>query len=36
VVMPIVCIAIFTIGTNLLGEGISRAVAGIDREVGES
>jgi peptide/nickel transport system permease protein len=36
VVLPICCIAVFTIGTNLLGEGISRAVAGIDRQVNDS
>jgi peptide/nickel transport system permease protein len=36
VVVPILCIALFTIGTNLLAEGISRTVAGIDREVVES
>ena len=31
VVMPVICIAVFTIGTNLITEGIARAVAGIDR-----
>ncbi len=30
IVAPIICIAIFTIGTNLLGEGLSRAIAGVD------
>ncbi len=33
VVFPILAIAAFTIGTNLITEGISRAVAGIDRQV---
>jgi peptide/nickel transport system permease protein len=32
VVAPVVCIALFAIGTNLLGEGISRVVARIDGE----
>ena len=31
VMAPIICIALFSIATNLLAEGISRAVAGIDR-----
>lgn len=34
VVVPVVMIAIFTIGTNLIAEGVSRAVAGIDRKAG--
>jgi peptide/nickel transport system permease protein len=33
VVVPTVCIAVFTIGTNLVAEGIGRAIAGIDRQV---
>lgn len=33
VVAPIICIAVFAIGTNLLADGISRSVAGIDREL---
>lgn len=33
VLAPIVCIALFAIGTNLIADGISRSVAGIDREV---
>ena len=33
VVVPIMAIAVFTIGTNLIAEGISRSVAGIDRAV---
>jgi peptide/nickel transport system permease protein len=35
VVLPILCIAVFTIGTNLLGEGLSRTIAGIDRQSGD-
>jgi peptide/nickel transport system permease protein len=35
VAAPILCIAILTVGTNLLAEGIARSVAGIDREVAE-
>jgi peptide/nickel transport system permease protein len=31
VLAPVACIAVFTIGTNLMTEGIARAVAGIDR-----
>jgi peptide/nickel transport system permease protein len=31
VLVPVACIAVFTIGTNLVTEGIARAVAGIDR-----
>jgi peptide/nickel transport system permease protein len=31
VLLPVFCIAIFTIGTNLMTEGIARSVAGIDR-----
>jgi peptide/nickel transport system permease protein len=34
VVVPTACIALFTVGTNLVAEGIGRAVAGIDRQVG--
>lgn len=34
VLAPIVCIALFAIGTNLVADGIARSVAGIDREVG--
>ena len=33
VVAPIVCIAVFAIGTNLVADGIARSVAGVDREV---
>jgi peptide/nickel transport system permease protein len=32
VLAPVACIAVFTIGTNLITEGIARAVAGIDRQ----
>jgi peptide/nickel transport system permease protein len=35
VVIPILAIAAFTVGTNLLTEGISRSIAGIDRQVHE-
>lgn len=30
---PVLCIATFAIGTNLLAEGLSRVVAGVDRRV---
>jgi len=33
VLAPIICIALFAIGTNLIADGISRSVAGIDREI---
>jgi peptide/nickel transport system permease protein len=33
VLAPIICIAVFAIGTNLIADGISRSVAGIDREL---
>jgi len=36
VVVPILCIAAFTIGTNSIGEGMSRAIAGVDRQVDRS
>jgi peptide/nickel transport system permease protein len=32
VLAPVACIAVFTIGTNLITEGVARAVAGIDRQ----
>lgn len=35
VLAPIICIALFSVGTALLAEGISRAVAGIDRGAGK-
>jgi len=36
VVLPVIAIALLTIGTGLLGDGLARASAGIDREgVGE-
>jgi peptide/nickel transport system permease protein len=31
VVMPVIAIAVLTIGTSLVGDGLSRASAGIDR-----
>jgi len=31
VVVPATCIALFAIGTNLVAEGIARAIAGVDR-----
>jgi peptide/nickel transport system permease protein len=31
---PVLCIATFAIGTNLLAEGLSRVVAGVDRVAG--
>jgi len=34
VVAPVACIAVFTIGTNLIAEGIARTMAGIDRKDG--
>jgi len=34
VLAPIICIAVFAIGTNLIADGISRTIAGVDREVG--
>ena len=36
VVVPILCIAAFTIGTTAIGEGMSRAIAGVDRQVPKS
>jgi peptide/nickel transport system permease protein len=35
VVMPVIAIALLTIGTSLIGDGVSRASAGIDRRGGE-
>jgi peptide/nickel transport system permease protein len=31
VVLPVIAIALLTLGTGLLGDGIARAAAGIDR-----
>jgi peptide/nickel transport system permease protein len=31
VVLPVLAIALLTIGTSLIGDGLSRAAAGIDR-----
>jgi ABC-type dipeptide/oligopeptide/nickel transport system permease subunit len=33
--MPVLAIALLTIGTSLIGDGLSRASAGIDRGGGE-
>jgi peptide/nickel transport system permease protein len=35
VVMPVIAIALLTIGTSLIGDGVSRASAGIDRSADE-
>ena len=35
VVLPVVAIALLTIGTGLVGDGIARAAVGIDRSRGE-
>lgn len=35
VVVPVIAIALLTIGTSLIGDGISRAAAGIDRSAEE-
>jgi peptide/nickel transport system permease protein len=34
VAIPALCIAVFTVGTNLISEGMSRALAGVDRKTG--
>ncbi len=34
VVAPVICIALFSIGVNLLADGLGQAVSGIDRKVG--
>jgi peptide/nickel transport system permease protein len=34
VVLPVIAVALLTIGTGLLGDGIGRAAAGIDRSQG--
>jgi peptide/nickel transport system permease protein len=33
VLAPIVCIALFAIGTNLVADGVGRSIAGVDRKV---
>jgi peptide/nickel transport system permease protein len=33
-VAPVVMIALFTIGTNLMTDGLARAVSGVDRGTG--
>jgi len=35
VVMPVIAIALLTIGTSLIGDGFSRASAGIERSGGD-
>lgn len=32
IVAPVLCIGVLTVGTNLMAEGLSRAIAGVDRE----
>lgn len=34
IIVPAACIAMFAIGTNLIAEGVARAIAGIDRKGG--
>lgn len=34
ILVPAVCIGLFTIATNFIAEGIARAIAGVDREGG--
>jgi peptide/nickel transport system permease protein len=36
VTLPVIAIALLTIGTGLVGDGLSRAAAGIDRSKGEA
>jgi peptide/nickel transport system permease protein len=36
VTLPVIAIALLTIGTGLVGDGLSRAAAGIDRERGDA
>jgi peptide/nickel transport system permease protein len=36
VTWPVIAIALLTIGTGLVGDGFSRAAAGIDRAKGDS
>jgi peptide/nickel transport system permease protein len=36
VTLPVIAVALLTIGTGLIGDGISRAAAGIDRQQGEA
>ena len=35
VVLPVIAIALLTVGTSLIGDGIARASAGIDRSAEE-
>lgn len=34
VLVPVFCIGVFTVGTNLLAEGFARTIAGVDRKGG--
>jgi peptide/nickel transport system permease protein len=34
VAIPALCIAVFTVGTNLISDGMARALAGVDRATG--
>jgi peptide/nickel transport system permease protein len=34
VVAPVVCIGLFSIGISLMADGLSRAIAGVDRTAG--
>ena len=34
--LPVIAIALLTIGTGLIGDGLSRAAAGVDRERGDA
>jgi peptide/nickel transport system permease protein len=34
VAVPALCIAVFTVGTNLISDGMARALAGVDRKTG--
>jgi peptide/nickel transport system permease protein len=36
VTLPVIAVALLTIGTGLIGDGISRATAGIDRQQGDA
>ncbi len=36
VTLPVIAVALLTIGTGLIGDGISRAAAGIDRQQGDA
>ncbi len=34
--LPVIAIALLTIGTGLIGDGLSRAAAGVDRQRGDA